>query len=148
MEKLLEEEEVSCLERVKCPCGSEVLMKNLKAHEKTKKHLNGGVVVRKGLTYDTTTPAKVAIEKTCLDTKQYKTITPIVPQPPSRPDTGDEDPDLDDDDEFEDIILEDIKTLSDKIDRLYDLVDAGFSMLLGDKELDDVPEGEEKSESK
>ena len=37
MSNLIPEEDISVKEKVKCSCGSTVLLKNLKSHEKTQK---------------------------------------------------------------------------------------------------------------
>jgi hypothetical protein len=142
----LREEDVSVHQRVKCACGSEVLLKNLKAHEKTKKHLNGGVVER------TRPPAIVAIGETCLGTKKYTQLqkkepeqkAPVRDQKDEAEDAGSDDDD--ESDQFEDIVLDDIATLSEKLDELMELVNAGFSALLGPEAMPTIEEGDEEKE--
>ena len=142
------EEEVSTGARVKCSCGSEIMLKNIKQHEKTAKHKNGGVVSR----YKTKVPAEILVGKTCLDENKFTTIpkpsnTPR-PKKEKLPVHFSEDEEDGESDEFEDIVLDDLKTLHEKIDHLIQLVDSGFSALLGDTELETIPEGDETVEQK
>lgn len=140
------ENEVSCHERVKCSCGAEVLQKNLKQHEKTKKHQNGGVVVRE--TGKVKVPAQVAVAETCLGTKKYTELPRAAPPKKEAKDEEETDGEGEEgDDEFEDIVLDDIKTINDKMDHIIELINAGFSALLGG-EMDTIEEGEECEETK
>ncbi len=150
------EEEVSVNERVKCPCGSEVMLKNLKQHEKTAKHQNGGKVSRKA-THDKW-PAEIQLSKNCLDENQFKTLdqsaaaytpttkvqrdiaAPIKPVKKTVSIKAPETESDEDDDDFEEIVLDDLKTLDNKLEAVIELLNQGFSALLGDEKLPTIPE--------
>lgn len=141
----IDESEVSVQDRVKCACGSEILLKNLKAHEKTKKHQNGGVVSRKGTTYKEKEPAEISVSDslTGLTGKKFcRADNKARPKAPEPEDLSEDD----DEDDFEDIVLDDIKTINDKLDQIFNLVDAGFNALLGG-DLSPVPEEKEEVQS-
>ena len=99
----------------------------------------GGVVSRKGDTYAAKKPAKIALAKDCVGMTTFKPIA-------SSKDGEDSEEDGEEDD-FEEMCLDDIKTLSDKIDGLTELVNAGFSALLGGSELETIPEESEPVEA-
>jgi hypothetical protein len=151
----IEEKDVGVQERVRCSCGSEIMLKNMKAHTKTLKHQNGGKVSRVGLTRDTfnTIPAQVSVKDTCLDERIYKKIPPEEqkqPKPKKAVKFEDNSHDESDEEDFETIVLADLQTLGDRMDRVDDrmdeilnLLNAGFGALLGN-DLETLEEGDEK----
>lgn len=138
---VIPEDQFDVKEKVKCPCGAVVMIKNLRAHEKTAKHLNGGVVKRKEVYAPKTDPA-LAVSQDSFGRDKFVSI----PKPKQEVMESDEEEGEDDyNDEFEQLVEDDLKTLSDKLDLVIETLNAGFSALLG-SEMDTIPEGEESDQ--
>ena len=110
MEKIpIPEEEVLVVERVKCArCGSDIMLKNLRQHEKTAKCINMGVAVRK----PPKAKPKAEVSRDCLGAVKFNQVQ--------------------EEDEPMDIIMDDLEDLTANLGVLMNLCKEGFSALLGD----------------
>lgn len=95
--------------------------------------MNGGKIVRKEKE-----PATILAQQTCLDGVKFSAIK----QPGKTcPKVKDEEEESDEDD-FEDVVLDDLQSIAERLDSVLEIINAGFSALLGgeDLKLDSIQE--------
>ena len=127
MSNFTHDPDIMSTDKVQFECGSQILLKNMPQHVKTKKHLTG---LEKKL------HPKVKVAKEPKD----KTKEPQLPQLPKEL-TVDVVPSKDKEEEEEeeeiddvDMILDSIQTLHDRLDEIQQLMTVGFTHLLEDEQ--------------
>lgn len=130
MSATIDESEVHSTDKVVCKkCGSKVLLKNLRSHEKTAKCQNGGVVNRKGVPATTPT-ATVSID--ALGNIKYEDPAKLQHLEAKKSQSIDED-----DVPFEDFV-------EDSLDELHEKLDVIIKLITGE-DLEDIKEEDEKA---
>ena len=123
--------EVSVQEKVRCErCGSDILLKNLKAHHKTKKCLAGGLIIRTG----DSAVARVQAGTDALGAPEFVSIKPVKKVIAEL---------REDDKSFQETVLDDLDEIHEMVEELTQMVGA---MLGG--ELGDIDEGDEQPKMK
>lgn len=142
MSNFTNDPDIMSIDKVQCECGSQILLKNMPAHSKTKKHLTG---LEKKLN------PKVKVAKEPKDkTKEPKDKTKeqlpkelTVDVTSSKDTEEEEEEDVDD----IDIILDSIQSLHDRLDEIQQLMTVGFTHLL-EEEHEEVTDSEKVVEPK
>jgi DNA-directed RNA polymerase subunit RPC12/RpoP len=144
MSSIIPEEEISVKEKVKCSCGSTVLLKNLKSHEKTQKHLSGGVVSRKGEKRDRSDTPVARVSEDCIGNLKYEKLSPLKAKvsiiKANNSNSNNDDDGEDEELPFEEEVLEELDNINEKLDAIVQLI-------IGDGNLSSIDEGNEKNES-
>ena len=126
MHQVVDGSEVSVQEKVKCErCGSDILLKNLKAHYKTKKCQAGGTIVRTGDNVVARTQASVD----CLGVPTFTEVKPIKKVIAEL---------REEDGTFQETVLDDLDDIHEMLEEIMKMLGA----LMGG-ELGDIDEGEE-----
>ncbi len=110
-------------QKITCACGSEILAKNISAHNKTKKHqlATGGTIEPKKPKIEITTQVEPCTNSN-IPSKKFTFNT-----------RHDEDDDEDDDEQnFEDDVLDRLEHIEDVLANLTKLMNDGFGLLLGE----------------
>ena len=118
--------EVSVQEKVRCErCGSDILLKNLKAHHKTKKCLAGGLIIRTG----DSAVARVQAGTDALGVPEFISVKPIKKVIAEI---------REEDGSFQEQVLDDLDDIHEMLEEIMKMLGA----LMGG-ELGDIDEGEE-----